>query len=348
MTFYFGISFCLIIILSIMEKRKKIIWLVPFMILFLISALRADGMGADFESYREVFYQINSGYGGYEILYTYLNRICSFLGGYRAVVILVSFLSLIGVIYFVKSNSLKPSISIWLYITMGFYTWTFTIYRQAIAISLVLCAYEFARRKDLFKFILFILLATGFHTLSVLLIIMYPILNIKNIKKLWVPISVVAVFLLFFFQRYILNIIKFISGMFGARFAYYDLNQTQTEFGGETLAVFYLLVFGAVILLTVQAWKKKKRVNTDIIVYSSLSVICQMVAVSFPLANRMGLFFTIPTFLLLPNIIENEFDYKSKKLCYIFIIIISALYLVIILYQDYLTGSHIVPYRSIF
>ena len=345
MIFYFLFLLFITSIIYAMEKRGKIVWPGIFLILFLISALRADGMGADFESYREVYSQINDGYKGYEILYSYLNIICSSLGGYRAVVTLVSCLSLVGVIYFTKHNSLKPSVSIWLYITLGFYTWTFTIYRQAVAISLILFAYEFARRKKPIQFILFILLATGFHSLSILMIVMYPMLNIEVVKKLWAPVSIVFLTFLILFQNSLLSMISFVSGLFGQRFAYYSF--TVTEASGETLALLYLIVFLGVALLTVQAGPKTKEQNTDIMIFSSLTSACQIIAMTFPLANRMGLFFAVPTFLLLPNIIENEFDNQSKRLCYLFIMIVSIAFFALLLYQDVISSATLVPYEFI-
>ena len=345
MIFYFLFLLFITSIIYAMEKRGKIVWPSIFLILFLISALRADGMGADFESYREVYSQINDGYKGYEILYSYLNIICSSLGGYRAVVTLVSCLSLVGVIYFTKHNSLKPSVSIWLYITLGFYTWTFTIYRQAVAISLILFAYEFARRKKPIQFILFILLATGFHSLSILMIVMYPMLNIKVVRKVWAFMSVFFLAFLLFFQKNILIIIRFVNELFGRRFAYYDLNQIES--GGETLTLFYVFVFLIVALLTMQIGKKTKENTIDVMIFSSLTALCQVMAMSFPLTNRMGLFFAVPTFLLLPNVVENEFDNKSKQICYLFIMILSIVYFSILLYQESFSGSGIVPYRFV-
>ena len=90
-----------------------------------------------------------------------------------------------------------------------------------------------------------------------------------------------------------------------------------------------------------------KEQNTDIMIFSSLTSACQIIAMTFPLANRMGLFFAVPTFLLLPNIIENEFDNQSKRLCYLFIMIISIAFFALLLYQDVISSATLVPYEFI-
>ena len=139
--------FCLINLIGIIclalcfRKKSNLQWKIVFIGLFFLSAFRAEGMGADYYSYEKLYKAFLAGdYLGYEPLYIMLNIICSHFGGYRVVVVTVAALSLMGPIRYIKKNSAMPILSLWLYISMGFYLWTFTIYRQAIAISFALFA----------------------------------------------------------------------------------------------------------------------------------------------------------------------------------------------------------------
>ena len=342
MVFYISNLLLIFGTLYVFRKNVKIMGMIAFLWLFLLSALRAEGIGDDYYSYQELYELfLIKDYRGYEPLYILLNYLCAYIGGYRSVVVLVAGLSLIGPVFYTVKHSKYPIISLWLYITISFFVWTFTIYRQAIAISFILIAYSYAQEKKIFKFLLFVLIAAGFHNLSIFFVLIYPILNFHWIKCVWQYISIISIAIFFVFRNHLLVFIQIVQKMLGGRFVYYDLNNIEKE--GESLAAAYLIVFLIIMLIS----NKNSLHGYVLRVYSSLMVLCQMIATVFPLANRMGLFFAVPTFLLLPNIWDDVFEAKSRRTILSIIMLISLFYYIFYLHLESITGSSIVPYRFI-
>ena len=328
--------------LYIFRKNIKTMGMIAFLWLFFLGAFRASGIGNDYYSYQELYELfLIKDYRGYEPLYILLNYLCTYIGGYRSVVVFVSALSLVGPIYYTVKYSKYPIISLWLYVTMSFFLWTFTIYRQAIAISFMLIAYSYGQEKKVFKFLIFVLIASGFHDLSIFFVFIYPILNFHWIKCVWQYVSIISIVIFLISRTDILMLIQTIQEVLGGRFVYYDLNNIKQE--GEALAAVYLIVFLIIMLIT----NKKKLHRYVLRVYSSLMVMCQVVATVFPLANRIGLFFAVPTFLLLPNIWDDVFETKSRRTINVIIMLISLFYYIFYLHLESITGSSIVPYRFI-
>lgn len=342
MIFYVINLLFITILMYILREQSKIRKIIVFIWLFLIGALRASGIGNDYYSYQELYELfLQNDYRGYEIIYILLNLLCEHVGGYRSVVVLVSALSMIGPVYYIEKYSKQPILSMWLYITMSFFTWTFTIYRQAIAISFMLIAYSFAQEKKPIKFLSFLLLATGFHDLSILLIIVYPLLNIQWIKRIWLYLSTIIVICFVALRKYLIVLVNSVQNLLSERFLYYDLNDVKMD--GETLLFVYFLVFLFVIICLCK--RKQLFYRQILLLSSSFMVICQAIATAFPLANRMGLFFAVPTFLLFPNVLEDTWEKRSKRLGSFLVMLISLLYFIIVMYQEKHYGSSIVPYR---
>lgn len=343
MYFYIINLFLIIIFMCILRKHPKIMWPSCFFWLFLLGSFRAEGIGADYYSYEQAYFLFLNGHTtSYEWLYVMLNLMCSRIGGYRIVVASVCFLSLIGPIYYMANNTKNALASMWLYITMGFYLWTYIIYRQAIAISFLLFAYEAAKKRKPLMFISFVLVAYSFHKIAILSIVIYPILNIRIIRKKLVYICTITILVALALKEYSMLILNEIKYLFGERFSYYEIEGIQD--GGSSLAIVYFCIFLFILILISFQQKENKLKNADILIFSLFMSICQIIATVFPLANRFGLFFAIPTFILLPNMIEENFRLKSRIACYYVLIPLSFIFFIFSLQSPI---GNLVPYRLI-
>lgn len=322
------------------DKKKFFCVLIWF---FLLGAFRAEGIGYDYYNYQDAFNYFSRGiYFGYERGYVLLNLFCLKLGNYRMLVSMVSLISMIGPIYYMREKSKVPWLSMWLFITIGFHFWTFTIYRQAIAITFALFAYIMAEKKKVIPFIILSLLAISFHTVSVIILIIYPLFNFEKIKKyLAVLFSMFVLFILIFRDK-LSRIILFVLKVAGNRFNYYEVSESNTG-QGQTLAIVYVCIFIFIVILLIgMKWEERKK-YTDLMTFSFLAVCCQLVSFVFPLMNRLGLFFAVPMFILLPNIIQTRFSAKSKLICYLLIMFVSLVFYILVYSGD----EYLTPYRLI-
>ena len=203
MLFYIVNLFFISLTAYVLRKNKRLMYSVIFIWLFTLGALRGEGVGADYygyKSYFEIFSKLKwfSSYASIERGYILLNKIISiFTDNYQWLLVVCSFLSLIGVIYFVKKQAFFPIVSIWLYISMGYYQATFTRLRQAIAISVVLIAYKYAQEKKFWKFILLIILASLFHRTALIAVLIYPFLHLNRTNNQTNKLLVLGVTIVF-------------------------------------------------------------------------------------------------------------------------------------------------------
>lgn len=84
------------------------------------------------------------------------------------------------VLKFIDHNSKNKCLSIMIYFTF-FYFNTFNIMRQWVAGAIFLLAYRYIGDRKMIKYILICLFASLFHKSAILLILLYPLLNIEKV-----------------------------------------------------------------------------------------------------------------------------------------------------------------------
>lgn len=300
--------------------------------LFLLGAFRGENIGADYNSYKN-FFEIYSHtewnklfIWGQEKGYIVLNKVISSFGGsYQLLLAVCQFLSLIGVIYFVKKNCRYYIMSIWLYITMFGYQNTYTRLRQSIALSIVLIAYSKAKEKKFIVFIILIFIATLFHKTAIISILIYPFIN-KRISIRYFVLGNILLVVGSLFRGIISKIVLLIL----SNSAYeYDLSSTIS--GGKLLIIDIIIMVG---IFMIGYYYQSNFVVLDndfslIFYFSLFTVIFQVGALYTPVLNRLTDYFSVPLFLLVPNIF-NKFDIKSRN---ILVIILFLLTIVMYIYQ---------------
>lgn len=181
---------------NLSREQKKSISLVLFMIMLLfVSGLRAASVGADTRQYTSAFDQLKSltflealkapisswnGYFTYSLEqgYRVYNKIVAFFGGSSQAITFCNSLFIVILLYkLIKEKSPYYGLSIWLYITLGFFQTEMNMARNAIAILLCLCATKYIPKHELLKYILVVLLASTFHTTALVFIPLYWVIN---------------------------------------------------------------------------------------------------------------------------------------------------------------------------
>lgn len=330
------------------KNRKK--YIIPFMVMFTLAALRGSGMGADYRNYFAFFhryrqYDLKQVFSSREFGYVLLNKIISlFSNEFQWVIAAVSFLALIGVWKFIYEYSAIPWLSIWIYISMYFYQDTFTRLRQAVAISLVLIAYKYALEKKLIKFLLLIFGAVTFHNTAIVALCIYPFVHIKLQKKHMLFLSVILALFVVFRENLFLAIVHIVAG----RYSYYSMEAESG--GGRMLFILYLIIF-SFIVISIFNFKKVKslyeikprigkiesgeeRLNRLIVGCGGIMVVTQALATVWPLMNRLGDYFSIPVLLLLPNLIVTRFNSRDKTIICSVVVALSFAFYIFLLNSD--------------
>lgn len=149
-----------------------------------ISAFRGRNIGNDTCKYLDLFNKvrfksITELKDRYEIGYLYLNKMLSLISDNQQIILIVtSCIILICYAYFIKifCKCLVECISIFI---LGYFTSSMNTIRHQIALGLVLISYKYIKENKIFKFLILILVASTFHSTSIIFLISYPISKLK-------------------------------------------------------------------------------------------------------------------------------------------------------------------------
>lgn len=165
---------------SYSQKGKRRYLICCFFLLTLVSGFRADSVGADTHIYVDLYKKINEydfSSTRFESGYLFYSKLLHRLDPEPLCLLLVSSAICIGTVcIFIYFYSKRPTISMWLYVTMGLYFSQMNILRQAIALSIGAWAFmivfneKWFNERKLLRLIIpigLILLAASFHSIAI-------------------------------------------------------------------------------------------------------------------------------------------------------------------------------------
>ena len=295
MTYYILIfSFALICSFFVYEKNllmvnNKFLALLFCGFLILLAGLRYN-ISSDYWSYYSLFYS-NIEETRLEFLFKQLMLFCkNVFYSYNSLVFLVAFISIFTKgIYFTKLYN--PFLAILIYICIYFFDSDFNGIRQGIGIGFALFAIEYGRKKKFLLYMLFILIASSFHTAYLILIPFYFLcnktINIKFSSFLFlmtilfiIRITVLNT-ILRYFQSILISsgngIIVQLSNYLGVGEFSINLAILRRLF----FIILYLLFFGS------------KNLDIDFILYFMSFIICFMLSGNEIFAHRLSAVFDI-------------------------------------------------------
>lgn len=211
-----------------LKNKEKIFLTIAFIEMLLFLGLRDITIGTDLKNYIPYFnFFKNTTWNGIFLLdlergYIILNKIISLFGGENFFLFIVAIICLAGVYISIKQYSQNYFFSIFIYITMQFYIFLFSGLRQAIAFSIIWISLKYVIERKLFKFILFVLIASTFHKSAIICLPIYFIAT-KKITLKYFMFFMWTLIVAFVFKGEIVNLIT--------RYVYsnYDL----TKFSGR-------------------------------------------------------------------------------------------------------------------
>ena len=110
----------------------------------------------------------------FEAGYFLLTKICVFLNmGKTAFLFVIAILIYVPVFVAINRYSKMPYISILCYFAFSMFSYSLGIFRQMIAISILLCGLKYILERKFFKYLLIVILAMLFHTTAILGLALY-------------------------------------------------------------------------------------------------------------------------------------------------------------------------------
>ena len=228
-----------------------------------------------------------------------------------------------------------PLLSIYLLFATRNYFIYLTASRQLCACAIVLFSIQYIANRKFLKFLICILIASGFHLSSLIWLPMYFLSNLKLNKNKIIAITCFAVL----FRKYVSNLGLFFMSL--SKWAYHMSDKYTATFSTTNLTLQIVLVILAFTYI-----KKENKLHN---IYMNIQLFAFWIMIysgTIPLVERLRYYFILPSICLIPIII-NSIKSSRKKLLFSFIIL--SFYTMYMLSGTMIRDVYnILPYQTIF
>lgn len=249
--------------------------------------------------------------------------------------ILIAILIYVPVCWFILQYSENPLLSILIYFAF-FFGYSVGIFRQMIALSIVLIGTKYIWERNFAKFLITIGLAMTFHTTAIIMLPLYWVNNMKLDNKLTFIFVVEAIFLVS--ARAIALFATRLSPMYSG----YISSKYDVQGGSYTMLILLNIVMIAGFIMERTKENRENqllRMSVNAIV---IAVFLQIVGYSMEIFGRVVPYYSIYLLVLVPFLLNRYF---RKNIIFMHIIVVFAL---VALFCFFTIGSKIDPYRFVF
>lgn len=320
-------------------KKFNIFDFVLITIMIFICGFRKN-VGTDFLLYSRMYNNISI-FPRVEIGFKYLINFMSGMGlSSFWFFFLTSSLTILIVYYIIKKISDKPSESLFLFITLGYFSLQFNIIRQCLAIAVSLYSIKFIIKKDFFKYFVCILMASLFHTTALIMFPFYFISKINISKKRCVEILIILFIVSLMYNQIICLIVRY----FPTYEVYLTINNYTYDaagVGSYLIILFNLLLF-SVILINKSKLVKYNKNNNIYINMILFSFFYYFLSLNNTVMIRPGYYLSISFIFILPDLYQVNKKKLNDKNSIIFVVIFIIYYLFHILFFN-----NMLPYNNV-
>lgn len=307
--------------------NRKALW-VPLFILVLFASFRDYRVGTDTGGYVKNFvnqldyhyFNFHDGIEfGYQFIEYFLLRITH---NYFWLFFVTSFIVVFSYLYIFRKNSKDYTSSVFIFITLGTYTFFFNGLRQGLAMAVFAFAIPYLITKKFYKYFLICILASLFHTTAILMVPFYLLVNLK-VKLVYKLITVFLGSLIL--SKYLIAYIA------STNERYESYSQTSENSGGLVTLGFYIIML-VIIYIGSYIYKIKNKDFIQIFAFYALGI-ALMIPIALLESNPSGPqrllpYFTWTLALILPFLYEkinnNYINIISFFLAIIYFIITTS------------------------
>ncbi len=281
-------------------------------VFFVLFAFRASNIGNDTHEYIRIFNEINIhgefeyGQSRYESGYLLLNYILkSWINNPQIIFIVAGAFIYYSFGRFILKYSEIPWLSLFIFLTYGFFTFTFSALRQGLAMAICIYAFEALMNGRNIRYILLIICATFFHSTAYVFFASYLCKILKPSRKVFFIGYLTAAVLLATFSVVLNYVFQWLP--------IYELYTLGSYIGETGIAAFLYATLSSAILifsyniLTVHQQKKQmlNKVYSYGLIMILIAVIIYIVSIKANIFDRIALYFNTLVIILLPNAISK-------------------------------------------
>lgn len=318
------------------ERDRKAVILSFFVLLMIILALRDNTVGTDIANYLRHFRTLAATPWSkiftvtrLEPGYVVFNKVVSLIStNDRWFLAVMALITVLPIYWLYLKESQLPLMSIVLFLTVGTFVMLFSGLRQSIAIALGVISFWYAKEKRLIPFLMLCLLASSFHISALIVLLLYPICNVR-VNRLTAALLLVTAGIVFIFrERIFLALLKFLPD----EYQRYGMQSTGAY------SVLILLTAFCIFALIVIDDKTKGR---HLYLWRNLLLVClfiQIFASVSTMAMRYNYYFLAIVPIAIPAVVEYEKEKYHGFMKVMMLIAEIAISLFFLSYFFYHTG----------
>lgn len=331
------------------NSLKKIVFIFIFIILTAVSALRGETVGTDMINYIPRYMIISHSNWNDLILLSYdLDFEIGFVLFCKAIsilnpnntqvfIIITSMIVSFGFYKFISKYSVIPFLSLFIFITYGYWINSFNIIRQSLAISILIWGISLWQEDKKILSFLMSILAISFHISSLIFLFICFFKKIKFSDFIFV-ISLFIIVGLFIMPRSLLVMLISLTP-----FGWY----ADRTGSGEHTFIVLLLIFLVTYILKIKISRFDK--NIDLWLWMlSFALMANVLAFDIGLFERVMKFFLVCLLIIIPDLC---YIYRKKFINFLFcfcVLIAFSCYFYLILMVSPESSSNTFPYYSIY
>lgn len=300
------------------QKFKNVFLLILTIQMTLIVGLRSNEIGIDSIRYTRHFLAVSNYDTMQEILdssseigYILLQRIISmFTDRYSVLFMIVAFSSYSILAFFIKKYSSNYFLSYFLFITLGFFHFSFSGMRQTIALAIGFIAFHYAFEKKPKSFLITVIIAMVFHSSAIIILLVYPLLNIK-LNNIYIVLASLGYIIVY--------ILRFRIGEFLTIYYYDDRANIMLErfnvstgLGGLALFIILLLILG--FILHPPLTEEENQLFNGTFLTTILSLYLQTLSSFSYLFTRLNLYYFIYLLVFIPMLFNKSKYYLFQNI----------------------------------
>lgn len=303
-----------------LKYRKGLFLALSFVSIWIFLTIRASY--SDMMVYEKFFYSIGPDKFGvamerdWETLFKFLVYVIRLItDDVRVLWGIVAIITLSGPFFFIKRYSKNYLLTVIMFITIGSFYMQFYIIRQAIAVSIFLMAFHFITDKKPLKYCLSIVIAAFFHQTALVLLLLYPLINIPDSRVKKRIVGVITTLGLVFsplISSTMVSILykEYTNGISGA---------------GVRLLLFYLAMYCIYLILS---WDRRKDEKEEIRKTALFTIFWQVFATQHNIFNRLANYTRDAFCILIPNAVCG-FDNRKRKIFSVSIIVVCICFVLV-------------------
>lgn len=310
---------------SFSKKNERLYCYIVFSILIILAAIRYVIPGTDASGYVEYYNAMNSldwsevsqKWNRNYVAYFYLCKAFSYTHlPYQFWFGFVELLYITGFLRLINKFSVDKLFSIFLFFTIGLFTFSFYGLKQVVAMAFVWHAFAFFNDKKYFSAAIFSLIAFYCHKTSAFFILSYLLALLKNLRFFNIIIASLAIIIIAAPSL----LFSFLAN--SVEDEHYLLYMNDSSEATHTVMILYSLLF---VIACYYSLKKDypKTVNDKMVMgLAFVSVVVQLLSQVSGTAFRLALYYTPFLLIMLSNNVKN----KSVRICVIIFMTIFMLY----------------------